>query len=49
MAIRLDISLRNILFWLCVHYREADFIEEQKIRANSFNEDEIDRKRRSIL
>ena len=46
MAIRLDISLRNILFWLCVHYREADFIEEQKIRANSFNEDEIDRKRR---
>ena len=46
MAVRLDISLRNILFWLCVHYREADFIEEQKIRANSFNEDEIDRRRR---
>lgn len=47
MAVRLDISLRNILFWLCVHYREAEFIEEQKIRANNpNNNNDLDRKRR---
>lgn len=46
MAVRLDISLRNTLFWLCVHYREAEFVEEQKIRANSYNDDEMDRRRR---
>ncbi len=47
MAVRLDISLRNILFWLCVHYREAEFIEEQKIRANNpDNNDDVGQKRR---
>ena len=29
MAVKLDISLRHELFWLCVHYREAEFIIEQ--------------------
>ncbi|MDL1914068.1 MAG: hypothetical protein FDW93_06025 [Bergeyella sp.] len=29
MAVKLDISLRHKLFWLCVHYREAEFIREQ--------------------
>ena len=47
MAVRLDISLRNVLFWLCVHYREAEFIEEQKIRANNpDNNNDLDKKRR---
>lgn len=47
MAVRMDISLRNILFWLCVHYREAEFIEEQKIRANNpNNNNDLDRKKR---
>lgn len=32
MAVRLDISLRNTLFWLCVHYREAEFVEEMLCR-----------------
>ena len=47
MAVRMDISLRNVLFWLCVHYREAEFIEEQKIRANNpDNNNDLDKKRR---
>ncbi|MBT0548919.1 AAA domain-containing protein [Riemerella anatipestifer] len=29
IAVKLDISLRHKLFWLCVHYREAEFIKEQ--------------------
>lgn len=29
MAVKLDISLRHKLFWLCVHYREVEFIKEQ--------------------
>lgn len=29
IAVKLDISLRHKLFWLCVHYREAEFVREQ--------------------
>lgn len=29
-AIKLDISYRNELFWLCVHYREWEYIQELK-------------------
>lgn len=29
MAVKLDITLRCKLFWLCVHYREVEFILEQ--------------------
>ena len=48
MNVKLDISLRHKLFWLCVHYREAEFIEE--LSSNTSNEKEsISTKMRRIL
>lgn len=38
MNVKLDISLRHKLFWLCVHYREAEFIEE--LSSNTSDEKE---------
>jgi hypothetical protein len=40
MAVKLDISLRHELFWLCVHYREAEFINEQFDKESSNNNNE---------
>jgi hypothetical protein len=40
MAVKLDISLRHKLFWLCVHYREVEFIKEQSNKDTAASKNE---------
>lgn len=37
-AVKLDISYRNELFWLCVHYREWEYIQEIKTKDSENKE-----------
>ncbi|MFL0171634.1 AAA domain-containing protein, partial [Tenacibaculum maritimum] len=37
-AVKLDISYRNELFWLCVHYREWEYIQELKTKNGESKE-----------
>lgn len=43
ISVKLDISLRHKLFWLCVHYREAEFLEKQDNKEISGNSKERSR------
>lgn len=38
MALRLDVSYRYDLFWLCVHYREIEFVEKLRMKDSQDKE-----------
>ena len=48
MAVKLDISLRHKLFWLCVHYREVEFIKEQSDKDTTVNKTERGKNRYKV-